>query len=210
MYECLTTPQHEKTDRLLGVRMLRIDDTIFYILQDWTPKRSSVCIMMGNQRTVIRSNPTAFWVMAARCCLTTGRFAARKTTISVLPSGRLTNRTPRRRPSSNKVIFMTSSLLFQKYPLKKNKHKKTEQDVALWYDGSSDRSFIVDPLSYILFQPVVHDWCNKSCGMCYPVYGMMHIKELLLLIEKNSSCCSSGFPLPIWSFNIRPTPYNCK
>ena len=27
----------------------------------------------------------------------------------------------------------------------------------------------VDPLSYFLFQPVHHDWCNKGCGMCYPV-----------------------------------------
>ena len=26
------------------------------------------------------------------------------------------------------------------------------------------------------FQPVLHDWCNKGCGMCYPVCGMMHIK----------------------------------
>ena len=28
-----------------------------------------------------------------------------------------------------------------------------------------------------------HDWCNKEGrGMCYPVCGMMHIKEPLLLI----------------------------
>ena len=32
--------------------------------------------------------------------------------------------------------------------------------------GSSDRSFIVDPLSYFSFQPVLHDWCNKGRGMC--------------------------------------------
>ena len=35
------------------------------------------------------------------------------------------------------------------------------------------------------FQPVLHNWCNKGCGMCYPVCGMMHIKEPLLLIRKN-------------------------
>ena len=29
----------------------------------------------------------------------------------------------------------------------------------------------VDPLSYFSFQPVLHDWCNKGCGMCYPVCG---------------------------------------
>ena len=42
----------------------------------------------------------------------------------------------------------------------------------------------VDPLSYFSFQPVVHDWCNKGRGMYYPVYGMVHIKEPLLLIRK--------------------------
>ena len=36
--------------------------------------------------------------------------------------------------------------------------------------------FIVDSLRYFTFQPVLHDWCNKGCGMCYPVYGMVHIK----------------------------------
>ena len=32
----------------------------------------------------------------------------------------------------------------------------------------------VDPLSYFSLQPVLHDWCNKGCGMCYPVCGMVH------------------------------------
>ena len=32
-----------------------------------------------------------------------------------------------------------------------------------WCDGSSDRSFMVDPLSYFSFQPVLNDWCNKGC-----------------------------------------------
>ena len=44
----------------------------------------------------------------------------------------------------------------------------------------------VDPLSYFSFQPVLHDWCNKGHGMCYPVCGMVHIKEPLLLIDKSS------------------------
>ena len=43
----------------------------------------------------------------------------------------------------------------------------------------------VDPLSYFSFQPVLHDWCNKGRGMCYPVCGMVHIKEPLLLIDKS-------------------------
>ena len=42
----------------------------------------------------------------------------------------------------------------------------------------------VDPLSYFSFQPVLHDWCNKGGGMCYPVCGMVHIKEPLLLIDR--------------------------
>ena len=55
----------------------------------------------------------------------------------------------------------------------------------------------VDPLSYFSFQPVFHDWCNKDCGMCYPVCGIMNIKEPLLLIGKNSPCSGSGFPLSL-------------
>ena len=60
-----------------------------------------------------------------------------------------------------------------------------------------------NPLSYLFFQPVLHDWCNKCRGMRYPVSGIMHIKELLLLI---------GVPLsPFeWSFTIRLTAYNRK
>ena len=70
----------------------------------------------------------------------------------------------------------------------------------------------VDPLSYFSFQPVLHDWCNKGCGMCYPVCGMVHIKEHLLLIDKSSLCGSSGFPLSLseWSLTICLTPYNCR
>ena len=47
-------------------------------------------------------------------------------------------------------------------------------------------------------------------GMCYPVCGMMHIKELLLLIVKSSPCGGSGFPysISVWYFTICVTPYN--
>ena len=70
----------------------------------------------------------------------------------------------------------------------------------------------VDPLSYFSFQPVLHDWCNKGHGMCYPVCGMVHIKEPLLLIEKSSPCGGSGFPLSLskWSFIICLMPYKRK
>ena len=68
------------------------------------------------------------------------------------------------------------------------------------------------PLSYFSFQPVLHDWFNKSRGMHYPVCGMMHIKEPLLLIGKSSLCGGSGFPLSLseWSFTICVMPYNRK
>ena len=70
----------------------------------------------------------------------------------------------------------------------------------------------VDPLSYFSFQPLLHDWCNKGRGMCYPVCGMVHIKEPLLLMGKSSPCGGSRFPLSLseWSFTICPTPYNHK
>ena len=55
----------------------------------------------------------------------------------------------------------------------------------------------VDPLSYFSFQLVLHDWCNKGCGMCYPVCGMVHIKEPLLLIDRSSLCGGSGFPFSL-------------
>ena len=65
---------------------------------------------------------------------------------------------------------------------------------------------------YFSFQPVLHDWCNKGCGMCYPVCGMVHIKEPLLLIGKSSLCGGSGFPFSLseWSLTICLTPYNRK
>ena len=86
------------------------------------------------------------------------------------------------------------------------------KSVRSWCDGSSNRSFIMDPLSYFSFQPVLHDWCNNGRGMCYPVCGMMHIKEPLLLIGKSSPCGGSGFSLSLseWSFTICLTPYNRK
>ena len=62
------------------------------------------------------------------------------------------------------------------------------------------------------FQPVLHDWCNKGCGMCYPVCGVVHIKEPLLLIRKSSLCGGSVFPFTLseWSLIICLTPYNRK
>ena len=60
---------------------------------------------------------------------------------------------------------------------------------------------MVDSFSYFTFQPEFHDWCNKGSGMCYPVCGMVHIKEPLLLIEKSNPQCG-GNSLSQWSFTI--------
>ena len=55
----------------------------------------------------------------------------------------------------------------------------------------------VDPLSYFLFQPVLHDCCNKGRVCIILSVGMMHIKIPLLLIGKSSLCGRSGFPLSL-------------
>ena len=68
--------------------------------------------------------------------------------------------------------------------------------------GVVDQSLVVDPLSYFSFQPVLHDWCYKDSGVCYPVCGMVHIKEPLLLIRKSSPCSD-----PVL-YDL--TPHNCK
>ena len=70
--------------------------------------------------------------------------------------------------------------------------------------------FCMSQSQVISFQPVLHDWCNKGRGMCYPVCGMVHIKEPLLLIDKSSLCGGSGFPFSLseWSLTICLTPYN--
>ena len=47
--------------------------------------------------------------------------------------------------------------------------------------------------------------------MCYPVSGVVHIKDSLLLIGKSSLCSGgSGFPFSLyeWSFTICLMPYS--
>ena len=68
-------------------------------------------------------------------------------------------------------------------------------------------------IELFLVQPVLHHWCNKGRGMCYPDSGTVHIKEPLLLIGKSSPCSGgSEFPLSLSksSITICPTPYNRK
>ena len=66
----------------------------------------------------------------------------------------------------------------------------------------------VDHLSYFLFQPMLHDWCNKGCGMYYPVCGMMHIKEPLLLKSVRIVYVAAAGFLSRYLNGL--TPYNCK
>ena len=68
---------------------------------------------------------------------------------------------------------------------------------------------IVD-VSNCIIQPVLHNLYNKGHDMCYPLCGMMHIKDPLLLIKMSSLCSgSSGFSLSLseWSFIICPMLY---
>ena len=94
------------------------------------------------------------------------------------------------RPNAYKLYFLSLSL--------RGAGRSSEVERSLmvrWVVGSILHG--VDPLSYFSFQPVLHDWCNKGRGMCYPVCGMVHIKEPLLLIDKSSLCGGSGFPFSL-------------
>ena len=107
--------------------------------------------------------------------------------------------------------FLLMVILASEIFLTQNNYKLVERSLMVrWVVGSILHG--VDPLSYFLFQPVLHDWCNKGHGMCYPVCGMVHIKEPLLLIDKSSLCGGSGFPFSLseWSLTICLTPYNCR
>ena len=70
----------------------------------------------------------------------------------------------------------------------------------------------MDSLRYFSFQPVLHDWYNKGSGICYSVFGMVHIKELMLLIRKGNPC--SGVNRWVffaeWFFTICLMTYNHK
>ena len=79
-------------------------------------------------------------------------------------------------------------LLF--YPTVKQNHAHTTN----WVVGSILLSGPSCSLGYFPFQPVVHNWFIKGRGMYCSVYGKVHIKDPLLLIEKSSLCGGSGFP----------------
>ena len=82
-----------------------------------------------------------------------------------------------------------------------------EREIAQWVHPMKDRSDDPSHSERTLLPRssfVLHDWHNKGCGMCYLVYGMMHIKEPFLLINKSSPCSGgSGFHLSLSG----PIPY---
>ena len=67
-----------------------------------------------------------------------------------------------------------------------------ERDVAEWLliVQLVDRSIPHGgPIDRFLVPPVLHYWYNKDHGMCYPVCGILHIKEPLLFIGKEGKKC---------------------
>ena len=113
------------------------------------------------------------------------------------------------RLSCNKLLWYTSVWVGRSGVAGAGRSSEVERSLMVrWVVGSILHG--VDPLSYFSLQPVLHDWCNKGRGMCYPVCGMVHIKEHLLLLDKSSLCGGSGFPFSQseWSLTICLTPYN--
>ena len=119
---------------------------------------------------------------------------------------------PRVSTSSSQVClsFVQNGMSLENYTGQDVAPREERSLMVLWVVGSILHG--VDPLCCFSFQPVLYDWCDKGCGMCYPVCGMVHIKEPLLLIDKSSLCGGSGFPLSlsVWSFTICLMPYNRK
>ena len=98
-------------------------------------------------------------------------------------------------------------LLNRKRPLRVMEYKIFKYKKCLFNDMPS--IFFYQLLRhYFSSQLVVNNWCNKGCGVFYP---LVHIKEPLVSIRKCSSYSGEcRFPLWLyeWSFIICPTPYN--
>ena len=62
--------------------------------------------------------------------------------------------------------------------------------MARWVVGSILHG---GPIELFVFLASAPRRCNKGRGMCYPVCGMVHIKEPLLLIGKKEHVAAAGF-----------------
>ena len=67
-------------------------------------------------------------------------------------------------------------------------------------------------IELFLIPASAHGWCNTGHSRCYPICGMIHIKESLQLIRMSNPCSGgSWFSLSSeLSFTVCPMPYNIK
>ena len=113
------------------------------------------------------------------------------------------------------LIIQNDCFVFGVYYIKtKYLSPKRERGLALWQEHSLIVWWVVGSILYGVFLVPASALrlVYQSCGMCYPVCGMVHIKEPLLLIGKSSLCSGSSFPLSLseWFFTICLMPYNRK
>ena len=62
--------------------------------------------------------------------------------------------------------------------------------------GVMGQSLMEDPFSYFLFQSVVHNWCNKGCGMYYPVWDDAYKRVAHVVTAVGLLSCYMIGPLP--------------
>ena len=62
---------------------------------------------------------------------------------------------------------------------------------------------MVDPLSYFSLHSLLHDWCNKGHGMCYPVWDSTY-NRTLVVGQKERNVAAAGF---LSSYLRFPLPY---
>ena len=69
----------------------------------------------------------------------------------------------------------------------------------------------IHPPIYIYIHPFIYDsdWCNKSHDVCYPVCGMVHIKETFYMTERVAHVVVAAcfISLSEFPFTICPMPY---
>ena len=85
-------------------------------------------------------------------------------------------------------------------------HHKIKCFLPSTHCGLSDQSFMMDPLSYFSFLPVLHNWCDKCHSRCYPVSGMVHIKNMASNLKRIADVVATA-----WFFSRYlngPLPYS--
>ena len=104
-------------------------------------------------------------------------------------NNRLVNNSDYQAPSQNDRFAMTRAVIQDEICLNRQATSsvsgaRCSSVVRAFARGAMGRR--IDPSwSYISFQPVLHDLCNKGRGMCYPVCGMVHIKEPMAVNRKD-------------------------